>query len=55
MCAHLGLHGGVRSPLATGAVPPEQLEQMREVLERVGYRYYMEDDNALKGHYLNPS
>jgi len=41
--------------LAGIEVPPEQLEQMREVLERVGYRYYMEDDNALKGHYLNPS
>jgi len=41
--------------LAGIEVPPEQLDQMTTVLERVGYRYYMEDENPLKRHYLNSS
>ena len=46
-------HGADIGRVLTGlAVPPQQISQMGDFLDRVGYRYYIEDSNELKSRFL---
>ena len=38
--------------LAGLQVPPEQLEDMHSFLERLGYTYYLEEDNQVTKRFL---